>query len=131
MYDGNLTYWSTRLGQNPELNKRVATLLKRQKGKCQHCGLIFRDSDKWEVDHIIPLSRGGKDRWDNIQLLHGHCHDEKTAHDDSNSRTHDKSDIAEEPDEVKVSRRCLRGFCEASRRHRTVLKTPRSGDTLA
>ncbi len=51
-YDGNLTYWSTRLGKSPELNTRVAKLLKRQKGKCQHCELIFMDGDKWEVDHI-------------------------------------------------------------------------------
>ncbi len=45
-YDGNLTYWSTRLGKSPELSKRVATVLKRQKGKCQYCGLTFMDSDK-------------------------------------------------------------------------------------
>ncbi len=99
-YDGNLTYWSTRLGKNPEISNRVAKLLKRQKGKCQHCELTFKDSDKWEVDHIKPLSLGGKDRWDNLQLLHKHCHDTKTASDGS-SRTRDKNGITEEPDEVK------------------------------
>ncbi len=76
-YDENLTYWSTRLGRNPELSNRVAKLLRMQKGKCQHCGLTFKDSDSWEVDHIKPLSLGGKDRWDNLQLLHKHCHDIK------------------------------------------------------
>ncbi len=99
-YDGNLTYWSTRLGRNPELSKRVVKLLKRQKGKCLQCGLTFKDSDSWEVDHIRPLSLGGKDQWDNLQLLHKHCHDKKTASDGS-SRTHDKGGITEEPDEVK------------------------------
>ncbi len=116
-YDGNLTYWSTRLGKNPELSKRVATLLKRQKGKCQHCELTFLDSDKWEVDHIKPLSLGGKDRYDNLQLLHKHCHYIKTASDGSHSRTRDKGGVTEEPDEVKVSR--------------PVLKTSRGGDPLA
>jgi len=115
-YDGNLTYWSTRLGENPELNNRVAKLLKRQKGICQQCRLTFRNGDSWEVDHIKPLSLGGKDRWDNLQLLHKHCHDVKTANDGS-CRIHDLDGIAEEPPEVKVSR--------------PVLKTPRGGNTLA
>ncbi|MBO1351907.1 MAG: HNH endonuclease [Hormoscilla sp. GUM202] len=66
--DGNLTYWSTRLGRSPELSNRVANLLKKQKGKCRECGLTFRNEDSWEVDHIKPLLLGGKDRWDNIQL---------------------------------------------------------------
>ena len=81
--DGNLTYWSTRLGKSPELNNRVASLLKRQKGKCTECGLTFREEDKWEVDHVKPLSLGGKYQGDNIQLLHKHCHDVKTARDGS------------------------------------------------
>ncbi len=91
-------------------------LLKRQKGKCQQYGLTFKDNDRWEVDHIKPLSLGGKDQWDNLQLLHKHCHDIKTASDGS-CRVHDKDGVTEEPDEVKISR--------------PVLKTSRSGDGLA
>lgn len=34
-----------------------------------------------EIDHIIPKSQGGKDKYDNLQLLHCHCHDGKTAKD--------------------------------------------------
>jgi RNA-directed DNA polymerase len=34
-----------------------------------------------EIDHKIPRSQGGKDSYDNLQLLHGHCHDAKTAAD--------------------------------------------------
>ncbi|MBG1262979.1 group II intron reverse transcriptase/maturase [Nostoc commune] len=82
-YDGNLVYWSTRMGKNPEMPKRVATLLKKQKGKCTHCGLFFREDDVLEVDHKIPKSKGGKDIYDNLQLLHRHCHDTKTANDGS------------------------------------------------
>lgn len=80
-FDGNLVYWSTRMGNNPLLPKRVTTLLKRQKGKCTHCGLHLRETDVMEVDHIIPKSKGGKDAYNNLQLLHRHCHDEKTATD--------------------------------------------------
>lgn len=63
--------------------KRVTTLLKKQKGKCTHCELFFRESDVLEVDHKIPKSQGGKDIYDNFQLLHRHCHDKKTANDGS------------------------------------------------
>ena len=41
-YDGNLIYWSTRMGNNPEMPIRISKLLKKQKGKCTHCGLFFR-----------------------------------------------------------------------------------------
>ena len=82
-YDGNLVYWSTRMGNNPEMPNRISKLLKKQKGKCTHCGLFFRENDVLEVDHKIPKSQGGKDIYDNMQLLHRHCHDTKTANDGS------------------------------------------------
>ena len=82
-YDGNLVYWSTRMGSNPEVPATVATLLKKQKGKCAHCKLHFTEESVLEVDHIIPKSKGGKDDYKNKQLLHRHCHDEKTARDGS------------------------------------------------
>lgn len=43
----------------------------------------FLEQDVMEVDHIIPQSKGPKDEWKNLQLLHRHCHDEKTAEDGS------------------------------------------------
>ena len=82
-YNGNLVYWSTRMGNNPEMPNKVAKLLKKQKGKCTHCGLFFREDDVREIDHRIPKSQGGKDSYDNWQLLHRHCHDTKTAIDGS------------------------------------------------
>ena len=72
------------MGKNPELPARVSKLLKKQKGKCTHCGLYFRENDVIEVDHKVPKSQGGKDFYDNLQLLHRHCHDTKTANDGSN-----------------------------------------------
>ncbi|AFZ15062.1 RNA-directed DNA polymerase (Reverse transcriptase) [Crinalium epipsammum PCC 9333] len=135
-YDGNLVYWSTRMGNNPEVPKTVATLLKKQKGKCAHCKLNFTEESVMEVDHIVPKSKGGKNEYKNMQLLHRHCHDEKTASDGSlgtksgcNSAkpkpikrvirgTHDHwSLITEEPCEVKVSS--------------TVLKTSGSREEIA
>jgi hypothetical protein len=43
--------------------------------------IVYCAGDVLEVDHTIPTAFGGKDGYDNWQLLHGHCHDEKTAED--------------------------------------------------
>jgi RNA-directed DNA polymerase len=82
-YNGDWKYWSKRRGEYPGTPTRVAKLLKKQNGICPHCGLYFTDTDIVEVDHIIPKSLGGKDTYDNLQLLHKHCHDTKTASDGS------------------------------------------------
>lgn len=82
-YDGNWTYWATRRGQAIHTPTRVAKLLKKQQGKCSRCGQYFTPSDLIEVDHIHPLSLGGKDEYKNLQLLHRHCHDDKSASDGS------------------------------------------------
>ncbi len=58
-----------------------AKLLHRQKGKCSYCGLTFKDEDVMEIDHIIPRQAGGDSSYKNLQLLHRHCHDEKTRED--------------------------------------------------
>ncbi len=80
-YDGNLSYWAIRMGKHPEMNSLKASLLKKQKGKCTYCGLFIRDGDIQETDHIIAKKLNGKNVYSNYQLLHGHCHDEKTAED--------------------------------------------------
>ena len=108
-YDGDWVYWATRLGRHPELPKRVAILLHRQEGKCAWCGLYFKDGDLPEIDHILPKSQGGKESYTNWQLLHRHCHDEKTARDNQAVQgTHDKSLSTEEPDAEKSARPVLK-----------------------
>jgi RNA-directed DNA polymerase len=82
-FNGELVYWSSRMGKNPECSTEMATLLKRQKGKCNHCGLTFKDGDLIETDHILPKVLGGKNDYGNKQLLHRHCHDKKTETDGS------------------------------------------------
>jgi RNA-directed DNA polymerase len=82
-FDGDQIYWSTRLGKHPEVGTGVTKLLKKQKGKCTRCRNYFRDGDLMEVDHTVPKSKGGKDTYDNLQLLHKHCHDQKTHQDGS------------------------------------------------
>ena len=69
------------MGRHIEMPTSKAYKLKKQKGKCNWCGLHFREGDILEEDHIIATALGGKNIYDNLQLLHGHCHDEKTALD--------------------------------------------------
>ncbi|GCA83568.1 group II intron-encoded protein LtrA [Microcystis aeruginosa NIES-2522] len=90
-YDGDLIYWSSRMGKHPEMPPEKAVLLKRQQGRCAYCGLYFQDGDILETDHIIPKSKGGKNNRDNKQLLHRHCHDSKTALDKTG--THDREPL--------------------------------------
>ncbi|MBC6475568.1 MAG: group II intron reverse transcriptase/maturase, partial [Hormoscilla sp. GM102CHS1] len=42
-YDGNLIYWSKRLRKSPDVSTRVINLLRKQEGKCELCGLTFKD----------------------------------------------------------------------------------------
>ena len=66
---------------HPEIPSNICKLLKRQKGKCNWCGLNFRNGDKWEKDHITAKKAGGDNTFSNLQLLHLHCHDKKTKLD--------------------------------------------------
>jgi RNA-directed DNA polymerase len=72
-YDGNWTYWATRLGKNPLISPRVAKLLKRQSGKCTQCKLYFDTGSILEVHHVDHNHKNNLEN--NLQLVHGHCHD--------------------------------------------------------
>ncbi|MDB9526772.1 group II intron maturase-specific domain-containing protein [Oscillatoria sp. CS-180] len=78
-YDGDWIYWATRRGQSPLIPPSVAQLLKRQKGRCNACNLVFKTDDVIELDHIIPHFQGDLDGSSNWQLLHRHCHHVKSA----------------------------------------------------
>ena len=80
-FDGDLVYWSTRMGSFHNMPTAKAIMLKKQKGKCKWCGLHFRQGDVLEEDHIVATALGGKNIHENLQLLHAHCHDEKTTLD--------------------------------------------------
>lgn len=52
------------------------------KGQCQRCGWRLLPGTRWEVDHVIPLSLGGTDEANNLQVLCQACHGSKTARED-------------------------------------------------
>ena len=57
---------------------RVSKLIKRQYGRCAICKEYFTPVDIIEADHIVPRSKGGSDKYSNLQALHKHCHIQKS-----------------------------------------------------
>ena len=48
-------------------------VLKRDNNRCRICGASAQEGAKLHVDHIIPVSKGGKTSMDNLQTLCDRC----------------------------------------------------------
>ena len=48
-------------------------VFRNAENRCQQCGKSAADGVKLEVDHIMPVSRGGSDDISNLQLLCFEC----------------------------------------------------------
>ncbi len=57
----------------------VMALLKKQKGGCVICKTAF--GNRYHVDHIMPLARGGSNDRTNLQILCAPCNQSKSARD--------------------------------------------------
>jgi RNA-directed DNA polymerase len=107
-YDGNLLYWARRLTHHPLTRTKLGKLLVAQQGRCGYCKLYFRDGDRIELDHIIPLNLGGSDvLLTNRQALPRHCHDQRHAALHAERGIPDKNPTGEEPDAANVARPVL------------------------
>jgi RNA-directed DNA polymerase len=54
---------------------RIESLWKDQEGRCAMCGEVLRlEEQPWHIHHRIWRSRGGDETYDNLELLHAHCH---------------------------------------------------------
>ncbi|MFB6225677.1 MAG: reverse transcriptase domain-containing protein [Candidatus Paceibacteria bacterium] len=75
VYDGNVMYWAQRSRRYGNVSTIVRTLLTRQRGFCPICrGPLVGIDLHVHVDHLVPRAEGGSDRYDNLQLVHIHCH---------------------------------------------------------
>lgn len=54
-------------------------IILRDNGRCQYCGRHHR-SEELTIDHIIPLSKGGGDRWDNVVTACKKCNNKKGSY---------------------------------------------------
>lgn len=60
------------------LSKDIAKkLFVMQKGRCACCGGLL--GSDYHIDHIMPISLGGRNADENVQLLHSHCNLKKSA----------------------------------------------------
>lgn len=97
-YDGDALYWSARMGENYKyLEPQKARLLKRQKGKCAHCGLTFKPGDSVEKHHLTPRVKGGNNADKNLVLLHLHCHDQVHGQNTKTNRVQDDIELDVHP----------------------------------
>lgn len=60
-------------------NGIVAQLMQAQSGLCACCGASL--SSGYHIDHIVPLSKGGRNSDDNVQLLTPACNLQKSDRD--------------------------------------------------
>lgn len=58
---------------------------------CQICGATVKDGAKLELDHIIPVSKGGTNDEDNLQVLCQQCNREK----------HNRTDLKHDENKLK------------------------------
>lgn len=101
-FDGDWLYWATRLGKDPTKPDYFTVLLKIQQGRCKFCDALFTAED------IIELHHKNRDRLDNtkrnLELLHGHCHDQRHAMSTTDGIV-DNNHLTEEPRPVGTRRK--------------------------
>lgn len=51
----------------------------RDRGVCGICRGVVKPDSHWEIDHVIPLSKGGAHSYANVQLAHRSCNRAKGA----------------------------------------------------
>jgi 5-methylcytosine-specific restriction endonuclease McrA len=54
-------------------------VFERDKGLCGICLTPVDPSSPWEIDHVIPISKGGPHSYANVQLSHRSCNRRKHA----------------------------------------------------
>ena len=63
-----------RVERGKVTNRMRFAIYERDGWRCRKCG---RQTDNLEIDHIIPISKGGKTTMDNLQTLCARCNKEK------------------------------------------------------
>ncbi len=74
---------TTERGYGNAWRKLRRFVLIRDNNLCQVCLTTGVLTEAYAVDHIVPKAKGGGDNMDNLQAICKHCHDTKTARDDS------------------------------------------------
>jgi hypothetical protein len=101
----------------------------RAERRCEYCHLPDRlQAGGFELDHIVPASRGGLTSWDNLAYACPHCNDRKWAH------VHGRDPVTNQPVILYDPRKdCWEDHFEWSRARpfEIVGKTPSGRATIA
>lgn len=54
--------------------RRNRKIIRKQQRYCVWCGTAGTSSNKLQVDHIVPLSKGGSHHLSNLRILCQNCH---------------------------------------------------------
>ena len=60
------------------IHSLLLILIQRSEGLCGICGGRLHSDDFVEIDHIVPVSRGGDYDIDNLQIAHRGCNSSKS-----------------------------------------------------
>ena len=81
-----LSIWDYRLlKRNPVLRSLYLRVMQEARGRCALCGAT-RDDRPLHIDHIKPISKGGKTEYPNLQVLCSKCNLIKGNTDDTDYR---------------------------------------------
>ena len=58
-------------------NEAFERIIKAQNNRCLKCGIEFSEEERPTRDHVVQLSRGGKDTTDNVCALCHRCNAQK------------------------------------------------------
>lgn len=68
-----LIQWAKPVQRKPIKPSLRFEILKRDGYRCQMCGVTAKDGATLEIDHITPVSKGGGNDADNLQVLCRDC----------------------------------------------------------
>lgn len=80
----NINFETTTKAYNMKNQRKLMTkklrdkIKKRDNYTCQKCGKYMPDEVGLHIDHIIPVSKGGKSVESNLQVLCSKCNGRKT-----------------------------------------------------
>ncbi|MBL7013754.1 MAG: HIT domain-containing protein [Candidatus Marinimicrobia bacterium] len=80
-----LATWNYRFSADPVPDSIRYKVLKAGKQRCALCGITAKER-MLDVDHIIPRSRGGSSKEENLQVLCAKCNRSKGNKDDTDFR---------------------------------------------
>ena len=81
-YNSNKKYTSNKVLRSRLNETKKKVVASSQQWSCKHCKQLLDAS--YEIDHIIPLYKGGNNDLTNLQALCRNCHGQKTIHDKLN-----------------------------------------------